>query len=320
MAKRKNDCNLDNVVAGYLKKQNFEKTLKLFDSRNGGNEDVISAMLADFANFLKQRDRKNQNGAFQPIKKVEIYLKHKYRNNIFNGKKFAINPYVQHPVRINRHPKRPKTTAKPKKLVIPNDFIKTIKKLGLKEENAAILFQTKINWTAVYSTNKIFCTEINCDYFTHLDENLFSHARKVHNCGDYPCSVDHCSYVGYSKVRFLEIKGVLIKFDLQTNLNYHKRMHSMRSDKRFPYKCPIPNCQSRFEYEKDLKRHNGIHNNDVDVCQYCPYRYNYAGNYIRHLRKHFRITEFKCDQCEKEFSTVGDLNVHYAVHEGLIYR
>ena len=84
MAKRKNDCNLDNVVAGYLKEQKFEKTLKLFDSRNGGNEDVISAMLADFANFLKQRDRKNQNGyddldfeinfgAFQPVQKVGLY-------------------------------------------------------------------------------------------------------------------------------------------------------------------------------------------------------------------------------------------------------
>jgi len=51
MAERKNDCNLDNFVIGYLKKQKFEKTLKLFDSRNGGNEDVISAMLADFAIF-----------------------------------------------------------------------------------------------------------------------------------------------------------------------------------------------------------------------------------------------------------------------------
>ena len=96
-------------------------------------------------------------------------------------------------------------------------------------------------------------------------------------------------------------------------------MHIMCSDRRFPNKCPIPNCQSSFEYEKDLKRHIAIHNNDFDVCQYCPYRYNYTGNYIRHLKKHFRIKDFKCDQCDKEFATVGDLNIHYAVHEGLIY-
>ena len=234
-----------------------------------------------------------------------------------------LNTYVQLPVSIYPHPKRSKTTATQKKPVIPNDFIKTIKTLGLKEEDAEILFQTKINWTEVYSTNKIFCTEINCDYFTDLDEDLFSHTRKVHNWGDYPCSVDHCSYVGYSKVRFQDIlKRYLnkINYNFKTNLNYHNRMHIMCSDRRFPNKCPIPNCQSSFEYEKDLKRHIGIHNNDFDVCQYCPYRYNYAGNYIRHLRKHFRIKEFKCDQCEKEFSTVGDLNIHYAVHEGLIYR
>ena len=85
MAKRKNDCNLYNVVKEYLKKQKFEKTLELFDSRNDGNRDVNTAMLANFANFLKQRDRNNQNGyddldfeinfgAFQPIQKVELYM------------------------------------------------------------------------------------------------------------------------------------------------------------------------------------------------------------------------------------------------------
>ena len=88
------------------------------------------------------------------------------------------------------------------KVQIPEEFIKMIRKFGLKEEDAEILFQTQINWTAVYSDNKIYCTEVNCEYFTELDdEDLFSHTRKVHNWGDFPCKVDHCSYVGYSKVR-----------------------------------------------------------------------------------------------------------------------
>ena len=60
-------------------------------------------------------------------------------------------------------------------------------------------------------------------------------------------------------------------------------MHIMRSDRRFPNKCPIPNCQSSFEYEKDLKRHIAIHNNDFNVCQYCPYRYNYTGNISKNI-------------------------------------
>ena len=148
---------------------------------------------------------------------------------------------------------------------------------------------------AVYSTNKIFCTEVNCNYFTELDEeDLFHHTRNIHKWGDYPCNVDHCSYVGYSKVCFNPsgfcfqqarwMRVLNLSFFLKTNLNYHNRMHIMCSDRRFPNKCPIPNCNSSFEYEKDLKRHIGIHNNDFDVCQYCPYRYNYTGNYIRHLR------------------------------------
>ena len=87
-----------------------------------------------------------------------------------------------------------------------------IKKFGLKEEDAEVLFQTRIDWTAVYSNNKIYCTEVNCEYFTELDdEDLFSHTRKVHNWGDFPCKVDHCSYVGYSKVEFSHEINILNK-------------------------------------------------------------------------------------------------------------
>ena len=96
-------------------------------------------------------------------------------------------------------------------------------------------------------------------------------------------------------------------------------MHTMRSEKEFWYKCLKPNCQSTFQYQLELDRHMRIHNNDLQQCQYCPYRYIIQSNYEIHLRKHFGIKDFKCDQCESRFLSQNELNRHYSRHEGIIY-
>ena len=96
-------------------------------------------------------------------------------------------------------------------------------------------------------------------------------------------------------------------------------MHSDLPKKQFEYKCPMTDCRTSVDTPKKLDLHLRIHNNDFEECQFCPYRYYYPAHYERHLRRHFGITEFKCDQCEKEFETVGQLNIHYTLHEGIIY-
>lgn len=86
---------------------------------------------------------------------------------------------------------------------IPKKFFNQIKKLGLRKEDAEILFETKVDWTAVYSDNKIYCTEVGCDFYTTIDEDvLTSHAKNVHYYGEYPCPDEYCNYIGYSKVGF----------------------------------------------------------------------------------------------------------------------
>ena len=83
------------------------------------------------------------------------------------------------------------------------EFIKKIKNLGMRKEDADILYKTNINWTAVYSDNKIYCTEVGCDFYTTIDKDvLTSHAKTVHYYGDYPCPDEYCNYIGYSKVCF----------------------------------------------------------------------------------------------------------------------
>ena len=97
-----------------------------------------------------------------------------------------------------------KKETEKRKLDIPKEFIKKIKNLGMKVEDAEILFKSKIDWCAVYSENKIYCVEMGCDYFTKIDsDELTNHMIDVHKYGEYRCNYDHCEYVGASKVKIV---------------------------------------------------------------------------------------------------------------------
>ena len=88
-----------------------------------------------------------------------------------------------------------------KKREIPKEFIKKIEKLGLKVEDVEALYASKIDWTAVYSENKIYCPEKGCDFFTMIDNGILTkHLIDRHNYGEYPCEYANCNFIGYSKV------------------------------------------------------------------------------------------------------------------------
>ena len=94
-------------------------------------------------------------------------------------------------------------TEKRKKIDVPKEFLGKIKKLGMKEEDAEILFKSKIDWDAVYFENKIYCVVPGCNYFTKINnDELTNHLLNVHKWGEYPCNYDHCDYVAVSKVKF----------------------------------------------------------------------------------------------------------------------
>ena len=88
-----------------------------------------------------------------------------------------------------------------KKKEVPKEFIKKIKKLGMKVEDAEILYATKIQWDSVYNDNKIHCPETTCDFQTNIDsEYLTPHMISHHKYGEYPCTYANCNYIAYSKV------------------------------------------------------------------------------------------------------------------------
>ena len=81
--------------------------------------------------------------------------------------------------------------------------------------------------------------------------------------------------------------------NIQKGLNYHGQMHTKRSENNFWFKCSKPNCQSTFPYHGLFENHMRIHNNELDKCQYCPFRYIEPLRYKEHLNKHFRIRDYK---------------------------
>ena len=81
MAKRKIDCNLDDIVAECLKKGKFQKTAKMFGTNRENNP---SKVMEEFIKYLKQKNMGKENqaeddlgfeinfGAFQSTTKVSF--------------------------------------------------------------------------------------------------------------------------------------------------------------------------------------------------------------------------------------------------------
>ena len=95
--------------------------------------------------------------------------------------------------------KRPQKDESKKE--VPKEFIKKIKKLGMRVEDAEILYATKIQWDSVYNDNKIHCTETTCDFQTNIDsEDLTRHMISHHKYGEYQCTHANCNFIAFSEV------------------------------------------------------------------------------------------------------------------------
>ena len=84
----------------------------------------------------------------------------------------------------------------------------------MRQKDAAVLYETKIDWETVYADNKIYCAETGCDFVTEIDNPaLQEHTKKIHDYKDQPCQAKDCNYIGFSK----------------KNLNIHNKMHTKYS-------------------------------------------------------------------------------------------
>ena len=136
MTKRKIDCTLDEFVVKYLKKSKYVKTAKLIGETNIGH----SKIMKNFIKFIKINEKLKNEAK---------------KENLDDDLGFEINfgAYQSSEPRLQiSETKRPKkwTEEKREKIEIPKKFMKKIRKLGLREEDADILYKSKIDWTSVY--------------------------------------------------------------------------------------------------------------------------------------------------------------------------
>jgi len=132
MSKRKSDCTLNEFVVEYLKNSRYDKSFKLLAAKNLKPEESDGRICEKFTDYLKEKEAKTL-----------------YQTDDDLG--FEINFGAYQPINIVEQPTPEKTkvgskSKKAKNKGVPKEFIKKIKKLGMKVEDAELLYKTKIDW------------------------------------------------------------------------------------------------------------------------------------------------------------------------------
>merc|ERR1712212_247213 len=101
-------------------------------------------MMEQFFNYLKAKDDEKEN-------RNDDYLGFEINFGVFQAEPKMPTSSVSSRKPLGDRKKKTESARKGTKKEIPKKFMKKIKELGLKEEDAEILYETKIDWTAVYS-------------------------------------------------------------------------------------------------------------------------------------------------------------------------
>ena len=89
--------------------------------------------------------------------------------------------------------------------------------------------------------------------------------------------------------------------------NFHSK-HRVYSGNQF--QCPIIDCRSAFTKKTHLEEHIRLHENNLFLCVFCPFKTAQAKELSSHYRRHYRIFDYKCNLCEKLFVRAHELHSH----------
>lgn len=79
------------------------------------------------------------------------------------------------------------------------------------------------------------------------------------------------------------------------------------------HKCDV--CNKSFNYAGDLIRHNRRHTGEKPYqCELCVRSFSHNSNLVRHKRIHTGEKLYKCHECNKSFSDSSHLVRHAYVH------
>ena len=142
------------------------------------------------------------------------------------------------------------------------------------------------------------CAVSDCDFETGLKYNCFDeHCKSVHQWADVPYLIDDCQYVAYSNAVLAKHRTVL---------------HSIRNRTYLPkeHKCTWKNCHTSFQFASLLTLHMNIHTNNLYRCSFCPYKAAKPVKLMLHYRSHYKVYDYKCEDCDKVYTSKDNLRRH----------
>lgn len=145
----------------------------------------------------------------------------------------------------------------------------------------------------MHATPKFHCTQCNATY--GLLKDLNRHKKKSHSFGSNS---------------FLKCKQCEYTAKEQKSLDEH----ILRNHAKKNFECLI--CKKKFGLERDVKRHQKVHDGEGFACVICAKSYSTKWFLKEHMKSHdsgFIKPRFQCEDCGSLFSSKQNLNAHKLV-------
>ena len=154
----------------------------------------------------------------------------------------------------------------------------------------------------IHSLEQILaCQFPNCDQTFSTQKNMWNHMLSTH---------------GVTQVQWHSRKFECDSCQKIFNRKSDLKSHSIKHSNNKPFLCT--SCPKRFKNNDGLVRHIKLHKGILNYeCSDCEKKYVSSSALVNHRNKiHTSDCSFKCDQCNAEYKTNGQLSVHMTIHTG----